>query len=149
MPSTPSAPVIHVIDDEAAFRRSLVFLLESAGWTAMEHDSAEAFLAALPTLQPGGCLVLDVRMPGISGLELQQRLIAERRPWPVVFMTGHGDDELAARAIADGAVAFLRKPCSDQLFLDTIARAVALAADNRYRLSQWQKAGISTSPHAT
>lgn len=121
-------PVIHVIDDEAPFRRSLVFLLESIGWTACEHDSAESFLATPPTLQSGGgCLVLDIRMPRISGLELQRRLAALESPWPIIFMTGHGDVDLAVQAMKDGAVDFLQKPFKDQAFLDAIERAVELS----------------------
>lgn len=121
-------PLIHVVDDETPFRRSLLFLLESAGWTAIGHDSAESFLAALPTLPPaGGCLVLDIRMPRISGLELQRRLIALESPWPVVFMTGHGDVELAVQAMKDGAVDFLQKPFKDQAFLDIVERTVELS----------------------
>ena len=121
-------PVIHIIDDEAPFRRSLVFLLESAGWAACEHDSAESFLADPPTLPAdGGCLVLDIRMPRISGLELQRRLAALDAPWPIIFMTGHGEVDLAVQAMKDGAVDFLQKPFKDQTFLDTIERAVALS----------------------
>lgn len=120
--------LIHVVDDDAPFRRSLLFLLESAGWTAVGHDSAESFLAALPTLPPaGGCLILDIRMPRISGLELQRRLIALESPWPVVFMTGHGDVDLAVQAMKDGAVDFLQKPFKDQAFLDIVERTVELS----------------------
>lgn len=121
-------PIIHVIDDETSFRRSLVFLLESAGWTACEHASAESFLADLPALPPnGGCLVLDIRMPRVSGIELQRRLAALDSPWPIVFITGHGDVDLAVQAMKDGAVDFLQKPFKDQAFLDTIERAVELS----------------------
>lgn len=121
-------PIIHVIDDEAPFRRSLVFLLESAGLPACEHESAESFLAAPPILQAGGgCLVLDIRMPRISGLELQRRLAAVNSPWPIIFMTGHGDVDLAVQAMKDGAVDFLQKPFKDQAFLDAIERAVELS----------------------
>jgi two-component system response regulator FixJ len=131
-----SDPIIHVIDDEAPFRRSLVFLLESAGWMACEHDSAETFLAALPPLPTGGgCLVLDIRMPRISGLELQRRLAALAAPWPIIFMTGHGDVDLAVQAMKDGAVDFLQKPFKDHAFLDTIERAVALSR-TRQKASQ-------------
>ncbi len=121
-------PIIHVIDDEEPFRRSLVFLLESAGWSAREHVSAESFLAEAPTPPAsGGCLVLDIRMPRISGLELQRRLATNDSPWPIVFMTGHGDVDLAVQAMKDGAVDFLQKPFKDQVFLDTIERAVELS----------------------
>jgi FixJ family two-component response regulator len=123
-----SDPIVHVIDDETSFRRSLVFLLESAGWTACEHESAENFLAAPPALPAeGGCLVLDIRMPRISGIELQRRLTALDSPWPIIFITGHGDVDLAVQAMKDGAVDFLQKPFKDQAFLDTIERAVELS----------------------
>jgi len=128
MTQADSDPVIHVVDDEAPFRRSLLFLLESAGWTACEHESAESFLAARPPLPAeGGCLVLDIRMPRISGLELQRRLAALDSPWPIVFITGHGDVDLAVQAMKDGAVDFLQKPFKDHAFLDAIERAVNLS----------------------
>jgi FixJ family two-component response regulator len=129
MPQTPAEPVIHVIDDEAPLRRSLIFLLESAGWTAVGHESAESFLAAAPAAVPatGGCLVLDIRMPDMSGLELQRRLAARPPSWPIVFITGHGDAEMAAHALAAGAVDFLRKPFSDHSLLDAVERAVAVS----------------------
>ncbi|GAB2180350.1 response regulator FixJ [Denitratisoma sp. agr-D3] len=134
-----SAPVVHVVDDEAPFRRSLVFLLESAGWQAVGYDSAEAFLQAAPGLSAGGgCLVLDIRMPRISGLELQRRLQGASSLFPVIFMTGHGDVELAVQAMKNGAVDFLQKPFKDQQFLDAVESAVQLslarhAADLRQR----------------
>lgn len=148
MAADPEA-IIHVIDDEAPFRRSLVFLLESAGWRAMEHESAEAFLAASTALPATGCLILDVRMPGLSGLELQRHLAAARATWPIIFMTGHGDDELAAQAIKEGAVAFLQKPCNDDTLLAAVEHAVRRPANNRFQLSEWQKHGISTAPAAS
>jgi FixJ family two-component response regulator len=132
MPQTPAEPVIHVIDDEAPLRRSLIFLLESAGWTAVGHESAESFLAAAPVIPAaGGCLVLDIRMPGMSGLELQRRLVAQSSAWPIVFITGHGDAEMAAHALAAGAVGFLRKPFSDHALLDAVESAIA-ASDSRF-----------------
>lgn len=127
-PFNSEQAVIHVVDDEAPFRRSLLFLLETAGWQAIGHESAEAFLGAPPTFPyAGGCLVLDIRMPRVSGLELQRRLNAAASPFPIVFMTGHGDVELAVQAMKAGAVDFLQKPFKDQLFLDTVERAVALS----------------------
>jgi FixJ family two-component response regulator len=127
MITNKAEPAIHVIDDEAPFRRSLLFLLESAGWTASGHESAESFLADMPTMPAeGGCLVLDIRMPRISGLELQRRLTALASPWPIVFMTGHGDVDLAVQVMKEGAIDFLQKPFKDQAFLEAIARAVEL-----------------------
>lgn len=126
MPPESAEPVIHVIDDEAPLRRSLIFLLESTGWTAVGHESAESFLDAAPAMPAaGGCLVTDVRMTGMSGLELQRRLAALSSPWPIVFITGHGDAEMAAHALAAGAAAFLRKPCNDNVLLDAVELAVA------------------------
>lgn len=128
MTANAPPPVVHIIDDEAAFRRSLVFLLESVGWTAVEHESAEAFLAANPPLPTdGGCLVLDIRMPRVSGLELQRRLATMDAAWPIVFMTGHGDVDLAVQAMKDGAVDFLQKPFKDQQLLDAVERAVCIS----------------------
>ena len=146
-------PVIHVVDDEAPFRRSLLFLLESVGWQAVGHESAEAFLDAAPPFPAGGgCLVLDIRMPRVSGLELQRRLkAADTLPasqLPIIFMTGHGDVELAVQAMKDGAVDFLQKPFKDQQFLDTVERAVQLslerhAASRRHQEAQDSLARLS------
>lgn len=134
-------PVIHVVDDEAPFRRSLLFLLESVGWQAVGHESAEAFLQAAPELQAGGgCLVLDIRMPRISGLELQRRLRTAGSPFPIVFMTGHGEVELAVQAMKNGAVDFLQKPFKDQLFLDTVERAVQLSLERHAANRRHQEA---------
>lgn len=130
MTASPDMPVIHVVDDEAPFRRSLLFLLESVGWQAVGHESAEAFLAAAPDFPAaGGCIVLDIRMPRLSGLELQRRLVAAGSMFPVIFMTGHGDVELAVQAMKDGALDFLQKPFKDQLFLDAVERAVQVSVE--------------------
>ncbi|WP_347248184.1 response regulator [Zoogloea sp.] len=128
MTDSADLPLIHVVDDEAPFRRSLLFLLESVGWQAVGHASGEAFLQAAPAFPPGGgCIVLDIRMPRVSGLELQRRLLAAGSPFPVIFMTGHGDVELAVQAMKDGALDFLQKPFKDQLFLDAVERAVQVS----------------------
>jgi FixJ family two-component response regulator len=126
MSPTLVQPVIHVIDDEAPFRRSLIFLLESTGWTAIGHDSAESFLGADPALpSAGGCLVLDIRMTGMSGLELQHRLTSRSSPWPIVFISGHADAEVVAQAMSASAIAFLRKPFKDDVLFDAVQHAVA------------------------
>lgn len=141
MTAPAQPPVIHVVDDEAPFRRSLLFLLESVGWQAVGHESAEAFLAAAPAFPPGGgCLVLDIRMPRVSGLELQRRLKSTDSPYPIIFMTGHGDVELAVQAMKDGAVDFLQKPFKDQLFLDTVERAVQLSLERHAASRRHQEA---------
>jgi len=115
---------VHVIDDNASVRRALKRLLGSVGIQAETYASAQQFLdAELPDLP--SCLVLDVRMPRISGLELQDRLLAAGRDIPIVFITGHGDIAMAVEAMKKGAVDFLPKPFNDQDLIDAIHRALA------------------------
>ncbi|MDO4706593.1 MAG: response regulator [Comamonadaceae bacterium] len=118
-------PTIYLVDDDAAFRRSVVFLLDSVGWQVQQYDSAQAFLNA-HAQQPAdiGCLLLDIRMPVMSGLALQQHLITRGWAVPIVFMTGHGDIEMAVQAMKAGAHDFLEKPFKDQVLLDAVASAV-------------------------
>lgn len=133
--------VIHVVDDDTAFRRSLVFLLESVGWRVASHASAEEFLAQeTHPGEPLGCLVLDIRMPTMSGLELQARLHSRGTLPPIVFITGHGDVELAVQAMKHGACDFLQKPFRDQAFLDAVAAAVRRGAEDRSRSAQREEA---------
>lgn len=118
-------PTIYLVDDDAAFRRSVVFLLDSVGWQVQQYDSAQAFLLA-HAQQPAdiGCLLLDIRMPVMSGLALQQHLITRGWAVPIVFMTGHGDIEMAVQAMKAGAHDFLEKPFKDQVLLDAVDSAV-------------------------
>ncbi|AYH41908.1 response regulator [Azoarcus sp. DN11] len=133
--------VIHVVDDDAAFRRSLVFLLESVGWHVASHASAEDFLAVRQgSADAPACLVLDIRMPTMSGLELQERLRADGTLPPIVFITGHGDVELAVQAMKHGACDFLQKPFRDQALLDAVAAAVRRGAEDRSRHAQRDEA---------
>lgn len=122
--------LIHVVDDDAAMRASVVFLVESVGWRALGHASAEAFLAA-PGLAAPGCVVLDIRMPTMSGLELQREIARRALPLPIVFITGHADVGLAVQAMKDGAFDFLQKPFGDQALLDAVAAAVRESARRR------------------
>ena len=131
---------IHIVDDDAAFRRSLVFLLESMGWEVASHASAEDFLAAAPEPAATACLVLDIRMPMMSGLELQQVLRSRGWAVPVVFITGHGDVELAVHAMKHGACDFLEKPFKDQALLDAVGRAVKLGGEAREQALRCEEA---------
>ena len=131
---------IHIVDDDAAFRRSLVFLFESVGWQVSTHASAEDFLATAPATQTIACLVLDIRMPMMSGLELQQVLRSRGWAVPVVFITGHGDVELAVHAMKHGACDFLEKPFKDQALLDAVGRAVKLGGAARELASRCEEA---------
>lgn len=132
---------IYLLDDDAAFRRSLVFLLDSVGWTVVEYDSAEAFLARHAT-EPGdmGCLLLDIRMPAMSGLALQQHLLARGWESSIVFMTGHGDVEMAVQAMKSGACDFLEKPFKDQALLDAVDQAVRLTRERQREHSRQSEA---------
>ena len=133
---------IHLVDDDAAFRRSLVFLLESMGWPVQAHASAADYLdAGLPALEQTGCLLLDVRMPGMSGLELQQALIARGCRLPIVFITGHGDVELAVQAMKHGAFDFLEKPFRDQRLLDVVSAALRQREADLVSSERAQQAG--------
>lgn len=130
-----SKPTVFVVDDDAAVLDSLKLLLRSVGLEAETYTSAREFIAAYDP-DARGCLVLDVRMPGMSGLELQERLEALGSTLPVIFITAHGDVPMAVRAVKAGAVDFIQKPFSDQELLDKIqhameenARARAAAAD--------------------
>jgi two-component system response regulator FixJ len=123
-------PTIHVIDDDQDVRKAMAFLIGSTGHAVRVHESATAFLATLDTLQPG-CIVSDVRMPGIDGLELQRQLKAAKVDFPVIIMTGHADVPLAVEAMKAGAVDFIEKPFGDEVMLGAIERA--LAAWNKTR----------------
>lgn len=117
-------PCIHVVDDDANFLRSLLFLIQGLGFDAQGYPSAEDFLQAAPAAAPQGCcLLLDIRMPRLSGLELQRRLQGQVG-MPIVFMTGHGDVDQAVQALRGGAADFLQKPFSEQTLLDALNRAV-------------------------
>jgi FixJ family two-component response regulator len=116
--------IISIVDDDQSVRQSLASLLRSVGFAVRAFGSAEDFLKAG---QPGatGCLLLDLRMPGMSGLELQQQLAAAGVRVPIVFLTAHGDEEARARALRAGAVAFLTKPFSENALLDAVRVALS------------------------
>lgn len=125
--------MVHVVDDDAAVRHSLGLLLKSVGLPISPHVSAREFLATYAG-EPG-CLVLDICMPGMSGLELQQHLNLKSATIPVVFITGHGDVPMAVEAMRHGAFDFLEKPFHDQDLIDRVRRAFETDARNRRRLS--------------
>jgi FixJ family two-component response regulator len=123
-------PTVFVVDDDQAVRDSLGLLLKSLGQKAMLFDSAQAFL---DQYQPNwsGCLVLDIRMPGMSGMELQQRLRAMHCAIPIIFVTGHGDVPMAVEAMHDGAFDFIQKPFRDQELLDRVNQALNWDLEHR------------------
>ena len=133
MPSspTPASAVVHLIDDDEAVRQSLAFLLATSGLAVRVYASAVTFLDALGSLQPG-CIVSDVRMPGVDGLALQRRLRELGVNLPVILITGHGDVPLAVEAMKAGVVDFIEKPFDDDLLLGSI----------RVALDQYGKTGL-------
>jgi two-component system, LuxR family, response regulator FixJ len=129
-------PTVFIVDDDNELCQSLQFLLESVGLTVKIFNNGHDFLA---TFQPAqtGCILLDIRMPLMSGLELQEQLTLRQNTLPIIFMTGHGDVPMAVRAMKAGAFDFLTKPFNDQTMLDQIQKAIA----------QHQKLASNTQQH--
>ena len=114
--------VVHIVDDEEPVRRSLAFLLTTAGFTVRTHDSATAFLNAAPSLK-NACLVTDLRMPDMSGVELLRNLVRARAMIPSIVITGHADVPMAVEAMKAGALDFIEKPFEDDVLIEAIKRA--------------------------
>jgi FixJ family two-component response regulator len=134
----PLPATVFVVDDDEGVRNSLRFLLKSVGLATRALSSASEFLESYKPSQPG-CLVLDVRMPGMSGLGLQQQLNLRGATIPVIFITGHGDVPMAVEAMQHGAFDFLQKPFRDQDLIDRIQRALERDARSRTALAQHAK----------
>jgi len=126
---------VFVVDDDPAMRQSLQFLMESVGASVETYDTAREFLDSYEPSKPG-CLVLDVRMPGMSGLELQERLAAEGVAIPVIVITGFGDAQMAVRALKGGAVDFLEKPFTDQHLLERVNEALERDRKRRAKVAE-------------
>ena len=124
------APIVFVVDDDASVRSSLKFLLSTVGLAAEIFESADGFLGRKPPDVPS-CLVLDVRLPGLSGLDFQRELTTRNIHIPIVFLTGHGDIPMSVRAMKAGAVEFLTKPFRDQDLLDAVRVALDRDRDRR------------------
>jgi two-component system response regulator FixJ len=123
----PNRPKIHIIDDDGAMRESLSFLLGTAGFSVETLESAAQFLEAIPHLRVA-CLVTDIRMPEIDGIELMRKLRQAGQVFPVIVMTGHGDVPLAVEAMKLGAFDFLEKPFDDEVLIDRLKAALAQSA---------------------
>ena len=116
--------IVHVVDDEEAVRNSLAFLLGTSGFAVRTHASAASFLEIASSIK-NGCLVTDLRMPDIDGVELLRRLSAQGSMLPAIVVTGHGDVQMAVEAMKNGALDFIEKPFSDDVLIESIQRAVA------------------------
>ncbi len=115
--------LVAIVDDDESVQRALQDLIESDGLSALCFGSAEQFLDS-GARRKAACLIADIRMPGMSGLELQAKLKAERCPLPIIFITAHGDAEMRIRAVGEGAVGFLNKPFDDALLLEIVHTAL-------------------------
>lgn len=132
----PVKPIVFVVDDDISVRESLELLIGTAGWHPELFASAQAFLDHPPVSVPN-CLVLDISLPGLNGLELQKRVTAERSEMPIIFITGHGDVPKTVQAMKAGAIEFLTKPFADDVLLGAIRQAL-----ERSRISLSQAAEI-------
>ena len=126
----PPEPTVFVVDDDRAMRESLSWLLDSVGLRVRSYATAADFLAEHDPAQPG-CLVLDVRMPGMSGLDLQAELARRGVELPTIVITGHAEVSMAVRAVKAGAIDFIEKPFSDQLLLDRVRQALEIDLEAR------------------
>src|ERR1041384_7975694 len=118
-----ATPIVFVVDDDISVRESLEALIRCAGWEPRAFASAQEFLGH-PRVQAPSCLVLDVTLPGLNGLELQRRIAADRVELPIIFITGHGDVPMSVQAMKGGAVEFLTKPFGDEVLLSAIHHAI-------------------------
>ena len=120
--------VVHIVDDEEAVRNSLAFLLSVAGFAVRVHETATEFLAIAPKIVIG-CLITDLRMPDMDGVELLRRLRRADAMLPAIVITGHGDVQMAVEAMKNGAIDFIEKPFSDEVLIESIGRAASRAAE--------------------
>ncbi len=141
-------PIVFVVDDDLSVRESLELLIQFAGWQPETFASAEDFLARPRSIGPS-CLVLDVSLPNLSGLDLQKLITADRTDIPIIFITGHGDIPMTVQAMKAGAVEFLTKPIDDNLLLNAIRNAIkrsAAALDDQAELQVLHKYHESLTP---
>jgi FixJ family two-component response regulator len=127
MTARDQTPVVYVVDDDVSVRESLEGLIEAEGWRALTFASAREFLAA-PPVACSHCAILDIGLPDLSGLELQERLVAERPDTPIIFITGTKDVPMTVRAMKAGAMEFLTKPFGDDVLIEAIGRALERSA---------------------
>jgi FixJ family two-component response regulator len=127
-----NTPTVVVVDDDISVRESLELLIQSEGWQAALFESAQEFLEKLPTVVPS-CLVLDVNLPDLSGLDIQQRISDEKSSTPIIFITGYGDIPTSVRAMKAGAAEFLTKPLDDEMLIQAMRDAVLRGQANLKR----------------
>ena len=144
----PKSPIVFVVDDDISVRESLELLIKFAGWQPETFASAEDFLAHPRTLTPS-CLVLDVSLPDLNGLELQKLIAGDRIDMPIIFITGHGDVPMTVQAMKAGAIEFLMKPFDDEVLLSAIRNAInrsAAVLDDQAELKTLRESYESLTP---
>ena len=144
----PKSPIVFVVDDDISVRESLELLIKFAGWQPETFVSAEEFLARPRTLTPS-CLVLDVSLPDLNGLELQKLIAGDRIDMPIIFITGHGDVPMTVQAMKAGAIEFLMKPFDDEVLLSAIRNAInrsAAVLDDQAELQVLRESYESLTP---
>ena len=147
-PRSNARPIVFVVDDDVSMRESLELLIRCGGWRPETFASADEFLARPRALTPS-CLVLDVSLPGLNGLDLQQRVAADRSDMPIIFITGYGDIPMTVRAMKAGAVEFLTKPFDDEVLVNAIRKAIQrsrLALDREAELRALRDRQASLTP---
>ncbi len=140
-----ATPIVFVVDDDVSVRESLEELIRSEGWQPETFASAQEFLAR-PRISAPSCLVLDVTLPDLNGLDLQKRIAADRIAMPIIFITGYGDVPMSVKAMKGGAVEFLMKPFGDDVLLDAIRQAIARS---HAALDQETENGLLRQRHAS
>jgi FixJ family two-component response regulator len=128
----PTTPTVVVVDDDVSVRESLELLIQNEGWQPALFESAQEFLARLPSVVPS-CLILDVNLPDLSGLDIQQRISDQKSSTPIIFITGYGDIPTSVRAMKAGAAEFLTKPLNDEILIEAIRNAVHRSQANLKR----------------
>jgi len=145
---SPAIPIVFVVDDDVSVRESLELLIRSESWQPETFESAQDFLDRPRALVPS-CLVLDISLPGINGLDLQKRVAAERTDMPIIFITGYGDVPTTVQAMKAGAVEFLTKPFSDEVLLNAIRQALErsrVALDHETEIRAMRNCYASLTP---
>lgn len=128
--------VIHIVDDDASFRNAMTRMLRTAGYSVMSYENAQQLLDKLPDETEAGCILLDLQIPGVSGKDLQDRLVRLGATIPIIFLTGHGDIAASVQAIKAGAEDFLTKPVLRTVLMDAIERALARQREAQGRQNQ-------------
>ena len=136
-PRSHGMPIVYVVDDDISVRESLELLIRFEGWQPETFASAQEFLVTPRAVVPN-CLILDISLPGLNGLELQERVAAERTDMPIIFITGHGDVPMTVKAMKKGAVEFLTKPVKDDVLVNAIRQAIKRSEATLIRESELQ-----------